>query len=78
VLALVNDWRCSGVDEMCSPDGIAPEQPVPGAVCQDLGGGALTNRCTYSCGDATACIDPAQSLPKSTCGGGPPDWCGGG
>lgn len=82
VLALENDWRCSGTDGMCSPDGIAPEVAVPGALCRDLGGGALANRCTYECGNASQCLDPTQSPAQSTCGtgtppGAQPQWCGG-
>jgi hypothetical protein len=82
VLALADNWRCSGTDGMCSPDGIIPEQPVPGALCRDLGGGALANRCTYACGSPNQCPDAVQNPPASTCGDGTPpigapDWCGG-
>jgi hypothetical protein len=80
VLALLDDWVCSGTAGMCSPDGIAAEQPVPGALCRDLGGGALANRCTYACGGASECLN--SPTPGFTCGDGTPpigapDWCGG-
>ena len=72
VLALVNNWRCSGTDGMCSPDGIAPEVATPGAVCRQVG--AVSNRCTYECGAAIECI---ESGPGATCAGSPAHWCGG-
>ena len=74
VLALINDWRCSGDDGMCGPFG-EPEQPVVGALCKKVG--VLDNRCTYACDDKAQCL-PGQ--PKHTCGTGneqPPGWCGG-
>jgi len=75
VLALLQNWRCSGTDGMCSPDGILPEQPVPGAICEQVG--ALANRCTYACDATPQCPGGA---PQNTCGNGdmtPPGWCGG-
>jgi hypothetical protein len=80
VVALVANWRCSGIDGMCSPDGILPETSVPGALCRQVG--ALANRCTYACGNAGQCLDAVASPERSTCGTGmppssPPQWCGG-
>jgi hypothetical protein len=75
VLALVLNWRCSGTDGMCSPDGIEPEVPVPGSVCEPVG--VLGDRCTYACEGAIQCPD---IMPQDTCGDGdmtPPGWCGG-
>ena len=72
VLALGNNWRCpGGTDGMCGPNN-EPEVAVPGAVCQPVGG--LGDRCTYECAGPVQC--PAV-VPQDTCGGGPPNWCGG-
>jgi hypothetical protein len=73
VLALINNWRCSGADGMCSPDGIQPEVTTPGALCRQVG--LAPNRCTYECAGAVECL---SSGPAATCGGAPsPTWCGG-
>jgi hypothetical protein len=75
VLALVSNWRCSGQDGMCSPDGVEPEQAVPGAICRQVD--LLANRCTYACAGTQQCL---PSSPGDTCGDGdttPPGWCGG-
>ncbi|MEM6792130.1 MAG: hypothetical protein AAF715_31725 [Myxococcota bacterium] len=75
VIALQQSWQCSGTPGMCSPDGIVPEEPVPGALCEQVG--AFSNRCTYACAVVDEC--PAAG-PPSTCGNGgmvPPGWCGG-
>ena len=76
VQALLLNWRCSGKDGMCSPDGVAPEVPVAGALCKEVGG--LTNRCSYACGSPAQCL---SAPPGNTCGKGmgndPPGWCGG-
>jgi hypothetical protein len=75
VLALVGGWVCSGSDGMCSPDGIQPEEPVPGAICRQVD--LLPNQCTYACGGTQQC---PSSSPINTCGDGdqsPPGWCGG-
>lgn len=72
-VALLGSWRCSGTPGMCSPDGIAPEVPTPGALCRQVG--AFMNRCTYQCGSPDDC--PSVGV-GSTCGGAPtPTWCGG-
>jgi hypothetical protein len=73
VLALLGNWRCNTMDESCSPDGIQPEMPVPGAICRQVGT-LIGNRCTYKCGGAVQC---PGVMPQDTCGGGPPMWCGG-
>jgi hypothetical protein len=75
VTALLEDWRCSGTDGMCSPDGVLPEQPVPGAICRQVG--ALADRCSYACSGTQECLVTPSA---STCGTGaqaPPGWCGG-
>ena len=74
VLALVQNWQCSGTDGMCTPDGILPEEAVPGALCKTVG--LTDNRCTYACAGAVQCPDVN---PQNTCGddGTPPKWCGG-
>ncbi len=76
VLALLQGWLCpSNTDGMCSPDGIAPEQPVPGAICEQVGVGG--DACTYACDSTPQCPSGA---PQDTCGPGtniPPGWCGG-
>jgi len=73
VLALLNNWRCSGTDGMCSPDGVQPEIATPGALCRQVG--VLANRCTYECAGAGECLSAG---PGGTCGGAPPpNWCGG-
>ena len=74
VNALLQGWVCDAgmTDGMCSPDGIAAEEPVTGALCRQVGGCA--NCCTYACGIATQC--PAAA-PANTCGGAAPMWCGG-
>jgi len=75
VLALLGGWHCSGTNGMCSPDGIAAEEPVPGALCDPVG--LLGDRCTYACGSVPECLPTG---PGSTCGTGtnqPPGWCGG-
>jgi hypothetical protein len=70
VLALQQDWHCSGTDGMCGPF-MQPEVAVPGALCRQVGPNA--NRCTYRCAGAAEC--PATA---ATCGGAPtPTWCGG-
>jgi hypothetical protein len=77
VLALLQNGRCSGTDGLCSPDGIAPEVDVPGAICRVVGG--LPDRCTYACQLPSECLDPPTA--GYTCGdgagGGAPSWCGG-
>lgn len=76
VLALLQNWQCpSDTDGMCSPNGVLPEVPVPGALCEQVG--LATNRCTYACAGPGECPTPAA---QSTCGTGtnmPPGWCGG-
>ncbi len=74
VLALVADWHCSGPNGMCGPFQ-QPEVPVPGALCDPVGG--FGDRCTYACGSTQECL---LSGPASSCGTGtavPPGWCGG-
>jgi hypothetical protein len=77
VLALVQGWVCpSNTDGMCS-DGINPEVPVPGAVCEQVGVGG--DACTYACAGTPECPNNAT---QGTCGGEPvpnipPGWCGG-
>jgi len=66
VRALQDDWRCSGTDGMCSPDGMQPEVAVPGALCRQVG--LTSNRCTYACNAAPQC---PFGPPQSTCGDGP-------
>ena len=79
VRALLDDWRCdAGVDGRCFP----PGEPtmvvdVPGARCEDFPSGAVTNRCTYSCGGVSDC---KPSGVGSTCGAGgtsEANYCGG-
>ncbi len=74
VLALVNGWVCTNPngDGSCGPDG-EPEQPVPGALCVNIGG---VDVCTYECANATQCLLPAQT-PYHLCGGASPTVCGG-
>ncbi len=75
VLALLTGWVCSGTDGMCSPNGVQPEEPVPGALCEQVG--SLPNQCTYACAGTPEC--PNNST-QGTCGPGtniPPGWCGG-
>jgi len=76
VLALLQGWLCpTNTDGMCSPDGMMPEQPVPGAICEQVGVGG--DACTYACGTVSEC--PSSGSGK-TCGTGtsqPPGWCGG-
>ena len=75
VRALLDNWRCTGTDGMCSPDGLVPEAPVSAALCRPVGGTA--NRCTYACAGASEC---KPSGAGSSCGGGTgggPNWCGG-
>jgi hypothetical protein len=75
VRALFENWHCTGADGMCSELIGGLEIPVPGALCRDLGGGAVTDRCTYHCGGAGECLLSGNG---STCGGTPgPTWCGG-
>src|SRR5690606_7015441 len=62
VRALQDDWRCSGTDGMCSPDGMQPEVAVPGALCRQVG--LTSNRCTYACNAAPQC---PFGPPQSTC-----------
>lgn len=75
--ALLDDWRCeAGVDGRCwSPAEPTRVVDIPGARCEDLGGGVLTNRCTYSCaGGLNRCPDTI------TCGDGgtgEANYCGG-
>jgi hypothetical protein len=74
VLALVNNWVCSGMDGKCGPMAM-PEVSVPGALCRKVG--FNSNRCTYACGAANQCLSVP---PANTCGKGdnsPPGWCGG-
>ena len=79
VRGLLDDWRCDvGVDDRCYPVG-EPGMAIdaPGARCEDLAGGAVTNRCTYSCGGVANC---APSAPGNACGPGSTaeaNYCGG-
>ncbi|MGE0791631.1 MAG: hypothetical protein AB7S26_38505 [Sandaracinaceae bacterium] len=79
VRGLLDDWRCdAGVDGRCYPIG-HPELAIdiPGARCEDLASGTVTNRCTYDCGGASDCKLAGAG---STCGNGgmaDPDYCGG-
>ncbi|MBX3246210.1 MAG: hypothetical protein KF901_03430 [Myxococcales bacterium] len=78
VLALRDDWRCTGTDGRCGPEG-EPEVEVPGALCRRVG--ASSNRCTYACTGTAQCRPSGE--PGTTCGlgtpplGEGPQWCGG-
>jgi len=79
VNALLDNWRCTGTDGMCSEMMGGTEVAVPGALCRDLDNGNLPNRCTYGCGAAASCPDvpPLNTCGGSGMGGNDPDWCGG-
>ncbi|MEM6790809.1 MAG: hypothetical protein AAF715_25040 [Myxococcota bacterium] len=80
MLALQNNWRCSGTDGMCSPDNApANEVPVPGALCRGLDNGNLPNRCTYACPGPLQCplIAGTDTCGDGTPPQGPPNWVGG-
>ena len=78
VLALGNNWHCTGNDGMCSELQGGTEVPVSGAICRDLFAGAVTNRCTYKCATDQECTAAGNGrFCGDEAGQNPPEFCGG-
>jgi len=69
VIAHLQAWTCSGTDGICSPDGIMPEQSVPGAICAPIGslGDGCTARATQHCSVPTVLPRIPAAMETSCC-----------